>query len=241
MKPLIGITCPWSVETWGDSVESGGYYYLGKAYVEVIQKYGGIPLLITPEHVRNNSMDEDITQILDTVQGILFSGGGDAKKFSSEELPDLKAQQETRYNFETSLMNEAYNRKTPVLGICRGFQMMIEVFGGSLEEKIIKGHKQDIPGWKPWHKVFINKESRLGKVVREEEWDVNSFHIQEVNKVPKGFIISAKAEDGVIEGIEATNHPFFLGVQFHPEELEYKDEKAGEVIKDFVNESKKHI
>lgn len=241
MKPLIGITCPWSVETWGDSVESSGYYYVGKIYVEVIQKYGGIPLLITPEHIQNGDIDEDISQLLNTIQGILFTGGGDAKKFSPDKLPSLEKQQEIRYSFEKNLMEQAYNKNMPVLGICRGYQMIVECFGGSLGDETIEGHKQDIAGWKPWHKVSINKDSKLYNIIEGEEWEVNSFHIQKVAKIPERFISSVKAEDGVIEGVEAVDHPFFGGLQFHPEELERKDEKAGKIIKSFISEAARYI
>lgn len=237
MKPVIGITCPWSVETWGDSIESGGYYYVGKFYVEAICKYGGIPLLITPEHIQGDDIDEDILSIMNIVQGILFTGGGDARKFSSDELPILKKQQEIRYSFESELMRKAYDQGIPMLGICRGYQMITEVFGGSLGENIIEGHSQDRSGWEAWHKVFINKDSWLYSTIGKEEWEVNSFHIQEVSKIPEDFIISATSEDGIIEGIEAVNHPFLVGFQFHPEELEARDEKAGKIIEGFINKS----
>ena len=238
MRPIIGITCPWSVETWGDSPEGGGYYYVGKPYVEAVYKYGGIPLLLTPQYTKDD-LSSVLEQLLDKVEGILFTGGGDARMFSSESLPTLRKQQNNRYIFEKNLMRKAYNKKVPMLGICRGFQMIVETFGGSLANDTIEGHKQNGPGWEPWHKVIIEKNSKLYNLVGQEEWNVNSFHIQRVDKVPEGFIVSAKAEDGVIEGIESIDHPFLVGFQFHPEELSYKDEKAGRIFKYFINEAKK--
>lgn len=232
-KPIIGVTCPWSVETWGDSIEGGGYYYVGRPYVEAIAKYGGVSLLITPE-----SKDESIDSILNVVDALLFTGGGDVKKKYPDGLPTLRNQQPKRYDFEAELMRKAFEKRKPILGICRGFQMILEVFGGSLADEVIEGHKQNLPGGEPWHEVAINKDSKLYEIIGIEKWDVNSFHVQKADKLPKDFIVSAKTEDGVIEGIEATNYPFLAGYQFHPEELSWKDEVAGEIFKWFIKASK---
>lgn len=236
-SPVIGITCPWSVDTWEDSIEEGGYYYVGKPYVEAVYKYGGIPILIAPEY-NEESLGSYLDSILNVVDGVLFSGGGDVKRKSSEGLPTLRGQQQTRYDFEAALMKKAYEKKIPILGICRGFQMIIESFGGDLSDEIIENHKQNISGSESWHKVSVNKDSKLYKIVGSEVWNVNSFHIQKAEKVPEGFIISATANDGVIEGIEATSYPFLAGFQFHPEELSRKDKTAGKIFEWFIEEAK---
>jgi len=227
-KPIIGITTAWSVETWGDSIESRGYNYVGRTYVEAIINAGGIPILI-PQFKH-----EDIDKILDTIDGILFTGGGDAKRFSKENLPPLREQQPLRYDFEADLMKAAYNIRKPMIGICRGFQMMIEVFGGSLSLEIIDGHKQKLDGSKPCHKVNITKGSFLHKIVNDLIWDVNSFHIQKVENVPDIFIAAAIAEDGVIEAIEIKNDQFAVGMQFHPEELLWGDKRASLIFEEFI-------
>lgn len=238
MKPIIGITCAWSVETWGDSLEGGGYYYVGKPYVEAISRYGGIPLLICPEY--EEKIDELINDILNRVQGLLFSGGGDTRRFLSSQLPTLKEQQPKRYYFESQLLKAAWERKIPVIGICRGHQMIAEVFGGSIAEKTVDGHKQNLPGYEPWHEVIVEKESKIHTIIRKEKWFVNSFHKQVVGEIPKGFKVVMKTSEGVIEGIEACGHPFFMGFQFHPEELAPKDETAQLIFKEFINVTKKY-
>lgn len=228
MKPLIGITTAWSVETWGDSIEDRGYNYVGRPYVEAITNSGGIPILIPQINL------EDIDIVLNSVDGLLFSGGGDAKRFSKKDLPSLKEQQPLRYEFESMLMKAAYDMKKPILGICRGFQMMIEVFGGSLSTEVIDGHKQNLHGSKPWHKVSIKEGSFFYKVTKDLTWNVNSFHIQRVEKVPELFTATVIADDGVIEAIESNEGLFIVGTQFHPEELTWGDKKASLVFEEFL-------
>lgn len=228
-KPRIGITTAWSVETWGDSAESRGYNYVGRTYIEAIINAGGLPVLIPQVEL------SDIGNILENVDGLLFSGGGDAKRFSKENLPALREQQPLRYDFETALMKAARDTKKPVMGICRGFQMLVEVFGGSISEEIIDGHKQKNPnGGVPWHKVNILENSFLHSVVGEKQWDVNSFHIQKVGAVPDSFKAAAMSEDGVIEAIECMDDTFILGTQFHPEELLWSDKRAALIFKKYI-------
>ncbi|NLX62170.1 MAG: C26 family cysteine hydrolase domain-containing family, partial [Tissierellia bacterium] len=81
-KPIIGVTCPWSTETWGDPVEINTYYYVERPYVKAVAKHGGIPILLAPEY-DEESLDYYLDSILNTVDGILFSGGGDVKGQSS--------------------------------------------------------------------------------------------------------------------------------------------------------------
>jgi putative glutamine amidotransferase len=231
-KPKIGVTTAWSVETWGDSIESRGYNYVGKTYIEAIISAGGIPVLIPQmEH-------DDIGDILNIVDGLLFTGGGDAKRFSKNALPDLREQQPTRYDFEAKLLKSAKETKKPILGICRGFQMIIEVFDGSLSSDVVDGHKQNIYGGEPWHEVIIEADSFLHRIVSDTKWKVNSFHIQKVEKIPDNFTATAISSDGVIEAVEC-NDPFIVGTQFHPEELLWGDKRAELFFIKFIDECKR--
>ncbi len=232
MKPIIGVTTAWSIETWGES-DAGGYYYVGKPYVEAVTNSNGLPILLTPDFEKEN-IDQYIDQIISLVDGLIFTGGGDSKKYNKENMPSLKEQQPIRYYFESKLMKRAWDEKIPVLGICRGYQMIIENFGGNLGNKTIDGHKQNIPGYESWHKVNIKEGSLFHNILGESKWEVNSFHIQEAQKVPNHFISSIVSEDGVIEGVETTSNEFFAGVQFHPEELAFKDIKAKRIFDEFI-------
>ena len=233
-KPKIGVTTAWSVETWGDSIESRGYNYVGKTYIEAIISAGGIPILI-PQVGHN-----DIDDVLNTIDGLLFTGGGDAKRFSKEDLPDLREQQPTRYDFEAKLLKSAKEAKKPIFGICRGFQMIIEVFGGSLSSDVIDGHKQNTYGGEPWHDVVIKEGSFLHRIVNDTKWEVNSFHIQKVERIPNNFTATAIANDEVIEAVEC-NDAFVVGTQFHPEELLWGDNRAELIFKKFIDECKREV
>ncbi|ABR49118.1 peptidase C26 [Alkaliphilus metalliredigens QYMF] len=237
MRPVIGITCAWSEETWAKSEESG-YYYAGKPYIKAIYENGGIPLLIPPELAENN-IDQDVEGILRKLDGIVFSGGGDVKKFLPHDHPTLQSQQPKRYYFEKKLMFGAWERDIPVLGICRGHQMIAEVFGGTLFEDNIKGHKQDIPGNQIWHETMVEKDSYIYKIIGKENWSTNSYHIQAVDIVPYGFKASIHSKDGIIEGIEALNKNFFIGLQFHPEDLLPDDENSRLIFQKLIREAQK--
>lgn len=236
-KPVIGITCPWSKETWGDPFEINCYYYVERPYVRAVAEHGGIPILLAPEY-DEKSLDDYLDSILNIVDGILFSGGGDAKKILSKGFPTLREQQPVRYDFEASLMKKAYERRLPILGICRGFQMIIEVFGGSLSNELLENHKQNLPSTEPWHEIKINKDSKLYEIIGIEIWNVNSFHVQKAGKLPDGFVVSAISNDEVVEAIESINYPFLVGFQFHPEALWPKDKASREIFKWFIQKAK---
>lgn len=234
-KPIIGITCPWSVETKDDPVQYSNHY-VKSSYPIAVHESNGIPMLIVPEY-NDESLDHILDSILEVVDGLIFSGGGYVQKKHEEEFPTLRGQQPIRYDFEEALMKKAYEREIPILGICRGFQMMVEVFGGSLSDDTLDNHTQNIALGDPWHDISINKDSRLYDIIGKDEWGVNSFHVQKIETMPEGFIISGKAEDGVIEGIEAVDYPFLTGFQFHPEEMIVNDESAKKIFEWFMKES----
>ena len=235
-KPVIGITCPWSVETWGSTMEDGGYYYVGRPYVEAISRFGGIPVLISPE-CEHTERTMNIQGYLSILDGVLFTGGGDVKRPLGAKLENLRNQQPVRYDYEKELLEAFVDAKKPVLGICRGFQMIIETFGGSLAEELVDGHKQKLPAWEPWHDVIINSQSKLYDLLKTERTGVNSFHVQQAEDLPKDFIVSAKTEDGVIEAIEFTGGQFIMGFQFHPEELVRQNGEFGKVFEMFIAEA----
>ena len=119
----------------------------------------------------------------------------------------------------------------PVLGVCRGFQIMNVYFGGSLYQDVnlkkdtyVKHNQVNFPSM-PSHSVDLTEGSKLKELFKEDTIMVNSFHHQIVNKVAEGFMAAAISKDGVVEAIENTKHKCMIGVQWHPEMLHETEEK----------------
>lgn len=203
MKPIIGITCP----------ASSKRYYLPKNYVLVIKESGGIPFIVP-----SIEEEKDIEKILSLIDGLMLTGGGDThpKFYGQSPKTDLKKLDEERDIMELSFIKLALKRDIPILGICRGLQILNIAGGGSLN--------QTTP--QHWdtrnllvHEIEIKKGTTLFNIIKGERIKVNSTHHQSVRKLAPEFKISAQSPDGVIEGIESKEHKFILGVQFHPERL----------------------
>ena len=173
--------------------------------------------------------------------GFLFSGGvdvdpiyyGEMKAFDSVEIDS------DRDRFELLLMEAIYETGKPILGICRGEQMMNVSCGGSLHQHI-DGHRQEEEGAIATHKVRIDPTSKLYGIVRKEEIMVNTFHHQAAKSVAPSLRGVAWAEDGTVEAVESDTHPFFLGVQWHPEMLRENESHARALFRAFTEEAKKN-
>ncbi|HBX22595.1 MAG TPA: peptidase C26 [Desulfotomaculum sp.] len=214
MPPIIGISCCY---------EPGlDRYHLARDYVQAVQTNGGIPVILPP----NGSVDTNT--LLDVVDGLILSGGGDIDPgmFGEEPWPENGTIDPHRDAFEISLVTRALAMKMPLLGICRGIQVMNVAAGGTVCQDIAQvigrpyKHTQQAPRWHVTHSIKIKKKSTLFSIIGVETLRVNSFHHQMVGDLAPDFIISAYSGDGVIEGIEVPSEEFFcVGVQFHPENL----------------------
>ena len=209
--PLIGITGNFS----------DGNLSLAQGYYQSVIRAGGVPLIIPPYE------DTDLLiNTLDTLDGILLSGGGDINPLFLGEEPSqgLHSVNPYRDRQELMLVRLAANRQIPILGICRGIQIMNAALGGSLCQDIYTEadgtplkHSQEMDRTFASHTINIAKDSLLYRIMRTEKLPVNSFHHQAVKAPAPGFRISATAPDGIIEAIESTEHKSMLGVQWHPE------------------------
>ena len=210
-KPIIGITPNFSFKE--------RTYSIAETYVESIKKAGGIPLLIP-------HAPEDAVQLAPRLDGLLISGGPDLEPAYFGETPSPKVGSicPERDESEMALLKAFVAVGKPILGICRGVQALNVGLGGTLyqdlgsdyEGKVIK-HNQDAPRWYFGHKATLVAGSKLAGILGETEIGVNSFHHQAVKDIAPGFVAVAHAPDGVIEAIEKPDHPFCLGVQWHPE------------------------
>ncbi|MBS4032077.1 MAG: gamma-glutamyl-gamma-aminobutyrate hydrolase family protein [Clostridiales bacterium] len=207
---LIGITCNFH------NFENR----LSAAYVRAISCTGAVPLLfpVTPHPY-------SWEQMLQTVDGLLLTGGGDpdAVHFGEEALPAQGEVQPNRDEMELFLARRTLALGIPVLGICRGVQLLNIAAGGTLHQDLAGTarvqHDQKAPRSYPIHRVSVKRPSLLYHIVQQERFRVNSMHHQAVKSPGAGAVISAVADDGVVEAVEFPHHPFALGVQWHPEWL----------------------
>ncbi len=210
MKPYIGIS----------TGITASRYYAPNEYVKPILESGGIPILIPSINLKD---DENIilaTHMLSRVDGVLFIGGGDIEPsfYGEHRMTKLSRVFKNRDAFDLALAKVAIKEDLPVLGICRGCQVLNISGGGTLRQGI-KSHWQELPRDKPMHLIRLNKDTRLFEIFREEELMVNSFHRQAIRELAFGFDLSAYADDGIVEGIENNQKRFLIGVQFHPEDF----------------------
>lgn len=214
--PLIGITL--------DTEPPGGYsrfpwLALRQNYAKAVSQAGGLPVLLPPH-------PEHAGAFLDRLAGVIISGGNfdvDPALFGAgTRHPSVRTNDE-RTAFEALLIEGALQRDLPLLGICGGEQLLNVVLGGSLIQHIpdevanALAHEQVAPRDQPGHSVRLVVGTRLHAIAGADELEVNSSHHQAVRDVPTGVVVNAIAPDGVIEGIEAPERRFCLGVQWHPE------------------------
>lgn len=216
MKPLIGVTCSFDREK--------GRVWICQEYLEAVRAAGGIPLPLA-----HTGDDGELTWITGAVGGLVLSGGGDVDPafFGEEPMPAGGEICPERDVFEIALSRAALASDIPLLGICRGVQVMNIAAGGDIYQDIgvqhpgglqIK-HYQEAPRWHPTHGITVRAGTVLASILGEGPLRVNSYHHQAVRKVAPGFIVSARSDDGLIEAVERPGRLFALGVQCHPETL----------------------
>ena len=223
--------------------------YVSRKYSNAIFLSGGDPLLIPVPFVHGVSLNEIhrlAERYLNLVDGVLLAGGEDVHpKYQDEDpIPALGGVNPFRDEFELIAAELAYNKfKKPMLGICRGIQVMAVALGGMVHQDIAPiasvQHSQNSPRWSASHFINIVPASKLAKIAGDEKMMVNSFHHQAVKAVPFGFSTAAETSDGIIESMEAVdNKRFCLGVQWHPEETFDSDDFSKAIFKAFVDSCK---
>lgn len=200
---------------------------LSTAYVQAVVQTGAVPLLLPI--CANPSLWR---QMLAGVDALLLSGGGDpdAVWYGQEAEPAQGYVQPARDSMEMYLARYALRHKIPVLGICRGAQLLAIAAGGTLWQDLTKvqriQHEQRAPRMYAIHQVYVKPGSLLYRLTRKKKFRVNSLHHQAIRKPGTGCKVSAVAADGIIEAVEFPSHPFALGVQWHPEWLCRHDRTA---------------
>jgi putative glutamine amidotransferase len=224
-RPLIGISGRrWSASALGSNVPaamSGIHFDLHFTdYPRSIALAGGLPVELT--------RDADVTEMVEHLDGLVLTGGADVdpENYNEAPDPDLGAIEPDRDAWEIALLAAARKKDIPVLAICRGLQLVNVVFGGTLRQHVElengAGHPQwDVDGHQVTHSVNV-VEGTVAAELFDEEIGVNSLHHQVVAKVGEGLVVSARAFDGEVEGLE-TPDGRIVAVQWHPELLEKPD------------------
>ncbi|CDA07682.1 gamma-glutamyl-gamma-aminobutyrate hydrolase family protein [Fusobacterium animalis] len=239
-RPIIGISSSVIVDEAGSFA---GYKraYVNKDYVDAVIRAGGVPLIIP-----FSTDKEVIISQAQLIDGLILSGGHDINPYNYGQEPSQKIGETfpERDTYEMILLEESKKRNIPILGICRGFQLINVAAGGTLYQdlslipgNILKHNQVSNPTLKT-HKVEIKENSVISSIFGKETM-VNSFHHQVIDKVANDFIVVAKASDGVVEAIEHKTYKFLVAVQWHPEMLAVNCEKARELFSKFVEEAKK--
>ena len=245
MKPVIGVT----IDVMDDrdlwmsrGIPEQEMLLCTRPVFDVILEAGGIPLGIPV--IKEISQ---IEEIIDKIDGLCVPSGPDI-------FPGFSGQKINKYSGEVRVekdesdlayVKKAIEKSKPVIGMCRGMQIINIALGGNLISDIsacigtsILHNPSKVHSWLPVHSININKDSILYQVLLKEEVDVNSFHHQSLDRIGNGLKVVAQAEDGVIEAVESIK-PFIIGVQFHPEYMYIKYPHFLDILTRFVQECNK--
>lgn len=224
MKPVIGLTTYGHDEKITPSKTYDLHYSIPKDYVDSVVRAGGIPLLIP-------AYQNDWPELWQKLDGIVATGGIDVTPSlyggddQSPEVPDFDPDRDAT---EFAMIRQAMATKDlPVLCICRGLQVLNVALGGTLHPHIPAIREQDIhrneQGLWTLHDCLVQPDSRLAKIMGAEQVRTYSTHHQAVDRVADGLQVVATAPDGIIEGLIAVDHPWLIGVQWHPEKSTAED------------------
>jgi putative glutamine amidotransferase len=229
--PLVGVTTSEvrlaeRVKSLAESEPPQVEMALGLRYASAIEAAGGVPVVIPP--VEAGALD----CLLETLDGLCISGGPDLdpEQYGAKPHPRLGPTEPDLDHFELMVARAADRRRLPVLGICRGAQALNVARGGTLHQHLPdisdEEHRQDLPGDRPTHWITIERGSRLAAAMGRSRTRVNSFHHQGVDRLGRRLRSVASAPDGVVEGIEAVDRDFLVGVQWHAECLADRRDQA---------------
>lgn len=233
MKPLIGLTPQYDYER--------KRIFIVENYIHSIVLTGGIPVLL-PLH----GEEEDFKALSHSLDGFLFTGGPDIDPITYEEetMEACGVIVPERDKMETTLFSYVYPLGKPILGICRGIQVMNVCLGGTLYQDLSQvkdtiAHYQKSENHVLTHFVITEQNSLLHKITGNREFRVNSFHHQVIKDVAHSLQVSATSKDGCIEAVEDSKHKFLMGVQWHPEHLTTFDPNAYRLFSSFIEACKR--
>lgn len=226
LQPLIGVLPQYDMDR--------NRWFLCAPYERAVRAAGGTPVVLLAQE------ETEQKRLLQKVDGFLFPGGPDANPllFGEDVLPGCGRICTPRDRLELSMLRLLAEERKPVLGICRGIQMMNLALGGDIYQDLEPGrwqmHSQTAADPVATHQVRITEGSLLHRLVGRETIAVNSFHHQGLRRIAGDCLVSGRARDGLPEALEKKGHPFFLGVQWHPEHLAPERPEAAALFQGLV-------
>ena len=220
MRPLVALTTTIDARG-GDYLQPRIALYAN--YIAALERAGLTPVLVTPGHSA-----EAIKQLVSLCAGLVLSGGDDIdpSQYGDDPIPQLGTVNPPRDLAECRALDAAVERDLPVLGICRGHQLINVYFGGTLCQDIptemgeAASHVQGTPWGSHHHEATVIPGSRLAEAVGREQLEINSYHHQAIRHVAPPLEVTARADDGLVEAVESREHRWVVGVQWHPERHE---------------------
>jgi len=216
-----------------------GAYYLNKDYADSLQRLPVLPIMVP--YLESSAK---MGAFLDLIDGLILTGGFDipSSYFQEKELEGVSFTYDSpRADFELALLEHAEKRKMKIFAICLGVQMFNVHRGGTLMQDIPVQHPTELnhshsskDTRELAHEVSVKKGSRLHQILGKESLMVNSSHHQAIGKLGRNLVVNARSKDGIIEGLECESGDF-LGVQWHPESLQYEHGDHARLFEAFVD------
>lgn len=234
-KPIIAITSSYLKN------EEQDFVFLNHTYLNAIRHFGGIPVILPVD-----GTTEEWALLLDQCSGVIFSGGNDLDPalYGEEKLNDTVVPAPERDANELKILEMALARELPILGICRGIQLLNVYFGGTLYQDIPtqfptqERHQMDKPYIRTSHQCLLEPGSPLHTLLGCDAIGVNSHHHQCVKDAAPGFAVMGRCPDGVVEAMWHTGKPFLWAVQWHPEKIWHIEPSSAKLFEAFIGACK---
>lgn len=227
-RPIIAISPLWDEEKKS--------MWMLPGYFGGLEQAGATPIMLP---LTDN--EEELRQLADLADGFLIPGGQDV----NPALYGEEAQEQTieispiKDSAEQTFLTFMLQQDKPVLGICRGIQLLNVTYGGTLYQdlpnEIHQKHHMDPPYNMFWHMVNLIPDTPIAEIIGRDTLEVNSIHHQAIHEVAPSMKVMAVTEQNVVEGIYDPNHKFVLGIQWHPEYLYERDKGSRKIFQAFVN------
>lgn len=217
------------------------FEYNHTRWAEVVYDNGG-----TPFYLPAVGNEKDIFNLLEHLDGILLAGGGDIDPsfYGEKSSPKCINTSPHRDHFKIEIVNNAIKLNKPLLGICRGMQVINIALGGTIyqdlsdiEHETLDHRNTPQKDYSRLHNINMILDSKLGIILRMETLDVNTSHHQAINKLGRNLEVSAQADDLVIEAVEYQGDNYLLGVEWHPEAMA-ESPSTRKILKSFLGACK---